>query len=404
MRGNNPPSFRLTWREVSGALGDVGVLVPLAVALVTVSGLPATSVFFGVGVAYILTGLTYRLPLPIQPLKAVAAIALAQGLSGRVVTAAGWWMGLLLLLFVITDAARWLNRLFTRPVIRGIQLGLGLLLARSGLLLASRLQIVPGGEEQVIHLATHTVPLGWLLAGIALLILLWALHRRWPTSLVILAFGALVALTLGRVGESLGEIRLGLSLPRPALPRPADLTMALTALVLPQIPLTLGNAVFATVDAARAYFGERARQVTPRRLLTTMGISQLFAALFGGVPVCHGSGGLTAHYRLGARTGAAPVLIGVLCVGLALFVDGNILPILTLIPYPVLGTMLVFIGVQHGLLARDLRGWGDWSVAVATAAVGFAAHNLAIGFGVGIMLQQALRIGLNLRDRWVTHW
>jgi MFS superfamily sulfate permease-like transporter len=404
MRRDYLPSFRLTWGEVSGALGDLGVLLPLAVALITVNGLPATSIFFGVGAAYILTGLAYRLPLPIQPLKAVAAIALAQELSGRMVTAAGWWMGLLLLLFAITDPAHWLSRLFTPPVVRGIQLGLGLLLARSGLLLASRLQIVPGGEERVIHLATQTAPLGWLLAGMTLLILLWALHRRRPASLVVLAFGALVTLTLGGMGESLGEIRLGLSLPRPVLPRPADLTMALTALVLPQIPLTLGNAVFATVDTAEAYFGERARRVTPRRLLTTMGISQLFAALFGGVPVCHGSGGLTAHYRLGARTGIAPVLIGVLCVALAVFVDGNILPILALIPYPVLGTMLAFIGVQHGLLARDLRGWGDWSVAVATAMVGFASHNLAIGFGVGIILQQAFRIGLHLRDRWVPHW
>ena len=400
MHPSGPPSFRLTWREIAGALGDLGVLLPLAVALITVNGLSATGVFFGVGVAYILTGLTYRLPLPVQPLKAVAAIAIAQGLSGGAVVAAGWWMGLLLLLFVATDAARWMSRFFTRPVIRGIQLGLGLLLVRSGLLLASRLQIVPGGAEQVIHVASRPVPLGWLLAGAAGLVLVWAMrHRRWPASLIALSFGVFLALTLGGATGNLGQVRLGLSLPRPVLPRLPDLTTAFFLLVLPQIPLTLGNAVFATVDTAQAYFGGDARRVTPRALLTTMGLSQLVAALFGGVPVCHGSGGLTAHYKLGARSGLAPVLMGGLCLALAVFVDGNVVPILALVPYPVLGMLLAFVGVQHGLLARDLRGWEEGAVALVTATVGVATRNLALGFGAGIAVQQSSRLVRHLRTR-----
>ena len=399
-RSKHSLSLRLTWGEVSGALGDLGVLLPLAVALITVNGLSATGVFFGVGLAYILTGLIYRLPLPVQPLKAVAAIAIAQGLSGRVVVAAGWWMGLLLLLFAITDAARWLRRFFTRPVIRGIQLGLGLLLARSGLLLASSRQIIPGGAEQVIRLVTRPVPVGWSLASVSLLLLLWALRRRrWVASLIVLSFGVLVALTFGGAIAGLGEVRLGLSLPRPVLPRLSDLATALVLLVLPQIPLTLGNAVFATVDTARVYFGADARRVTPRTLLATMGVSQVVGALFGSVPVCHGSGGLTAHYRLGARTGLASVLMGGLCLGLALFVDGNVLPILALVPYPVLGTLLTFVGVQHGLLARDLSGWEDGAVALVTAAVGFATRNLAFGFGAGIALQHVMRLAWRIRAR-----
>ncbi len=386
-------SFRLTWGEVGGALGDLGVLLPLAAALITVNGLSATGVFFGVGLAYVLTGLTYRLPLPVQPLKSVSAIAIALGLSSGVVIASGWWMGLILLLLVITDSARWLGRFFTRPIIRGIQLGLALLLVRSGLLLASRPQIVPGGAEQVIHLATRPVPLGWLLAGASLLLLLWAWrYRRWTASLIVLSFGMLVAFTLGGVADGLGQVRLGLSLPQPILPRLPDLGTAFLLLVLPQIPLTLGNAVFATTDTARAYFGKDARRVTPRALLTTMSISQIIAALFGGVPVCHGSGGLTAHYKMGARTGLAPVLIGMLCLALALFVDGNIMPMLALIPYPVLGTLLVFVAVQHGLLARDVRGWQEVAVAATTAVVGFTTSNLALGFGSGMALQQAVRL------------
>lgn len=383
----------LIWGELGGALGDLGTLVPLVAALITVNGLPATSVFFGIGVAYILSGLFYRLPIPVQPLKAVAAIAIARGLPGTTVAASGWWMGGLLLLLALADFSRWLDHLFTRPVIRGIQLGLGLMLVRSGLALASRPQVVPGGEERVIHLASRPLPLGWPVAAAALLLLGIALrHRRHLASLILLAFGGLTALTVGGAGRVLGGIRLGIALPAPILPSSADMISALVFLVLPQIPLTLGNAVFATVDTAQTYFGPRAHRVTPRNLLTTMGISQWIAALFGGVPVCHGSGGLTAHYRLGARTSAAPLIMGTLCLALALFVDGKALPFLALIPYPVLGILLAFVGVQHSLLVRDLRGWEGIGVALTTASLGFAAGNLAIGFGGGIVLQQGIRL------------
>jgi SulP family sulfate permease len=379
---------------VGGALGDVGVLLPLGAALVSVNGLSATSVFFGVGVAYIISGVAYRLPIPVQPLKAVSAIAIAQGLSGSVVTGAGWLMSALLLGLAVTDVPALLGKLFTRPIIRGVQLGLGLLLVQSGFQLASRPQIVAGGTEHVIHLSIGTLPLGWLLAVASLLLLAWALRiRRWAASVIVLSFGVLVALILGgEMAERMGQVQFGLNLPRPRLPRISDLPTAFLMLVLPQIPLTLGNAVYATVDTARRYFGQDAHHVTPKALMQTMGVSQLIAALFGGVPVCHGSGGVTAHYKMGARTGVAPVLMGGLCLGLALFVDGNVLPILALIPYSVLGVLLTFIGVQHGLLVRDLRGWSAWSVALVTAGVGIATRNLAFGFAAGMVLDQAIRL------------
>lgn len=396
---NGLPPFRLTWGEVSGALGDLGVLLPLAAALITVNGLSATGVFFGIGLAYILTGLVYHLPLPIQPLKAVAAIAIARGLQAGAVTAAGWWMGLLLLILAATGAARYLGRLFTRPIIRGIQLGLGLLLMRSGVLLALRRELIPGGAEQVVRLASRPVPLGWLLAAAALIFLLYGVYRKGPVSLIVLAFGAFVSLVWGGAADGLGQARLGLALPRIAPPLASDLWSALVLLVIPQIPLTLGNAVFATADTARVYFGRDARRVTPRALLTTMGISQVIAALVGGVPVCHGSGGLTAHHKMGAHTGMAPVLMGSLCLVLALFVDGNILPILALVPYPVLGALLAFVGIQHGLLARHVRGREEVLVVILIAAVGFATRNLALGFGVGIVAQQAGKLTRHLRPR-----
>ncbi|MGB9593400.1 MAG: putative sulfate/molybdate transporter [Anaerolineae bacterium] len=386
-------AFRLTWSEINGALGDLGVLLPLTAALITVNGLSATSVFFGVGIAYIVTGLYYRLPLPVQPLKAVAAIAIARGLGAGAVVAAGWWMGLLLLVLAFTDLHVYIGRLFTRPVIRGIQVGVGLLLVRSGLSLASRPQITPGGPDVLLHVADCAVPVGWLLAAVVALVLGWATwkRQRWPAAIFAILLGLIAVAASGSLGSLIGQVRAGISIPKPMLPRWSDLGSSFTLLVLPQIPLTLGNAVFATADTARQYFGDGAARVTPRNLLKSMGGFQLLAALIGGVPVCHGCGGLTAHYKLGARSGLAPFLLGSACLALALFVDGNVLPLLSLIPYPVLGALLAFVGVQHGMLARDVRSWREWGIIVAVAAVGYATQNLALGFGLGISLEQAGR-------------
>ena len=136
-------------------------------------------------------------------------------------------------------------------------------------------------------------------------------------------------------------------------------------------------------------------------LLTTMGISNLLAGLLGGMPVCHGSGGLTAHVRFGARTGAAPLLIGGLFLAMAILLDGGVLPLLALFPLPVLGVLLFYVGVQHGLLAADLRRPGEWTVAIGIAAISLAASNLAVGFAVGAAAHWLPKVVVAVKQRAV---
>lgn len=378
--------------ELGGALGDLGTLLPLTAALITVNQMQATGVFFAVGVAYLVAGLYYRLPIPVQPLKAVSAIAIATGLSPSVVSAAGPLLGVVLLLLAASGLAPTVGQLFPRPVVRGIQLGLGLLLAQTGLQLAARPQLLLVGNESVLRLGQFGMPMGLPVAcAVGLVLLRRSGWRRLPATLVALTLGLLVALAGGAL-PGLSTLRLGLVLPSPGLPSLEDLALAAALLVVPQIPLTLGNSVVATRKTAEDYFGSAAGRVTYRSLLTSMGLLNLMAGVVGGVPVCHGSGGLTAHYRLGARTGGANLMIGGALVALALLVDGNVVPLLALIPYPVLGALLVFTGVQHGLLAGDLRGPSELLTAGTVAAVGFASGNLALGFGVGLLLQALLRL------------
>jgi SulP family sulfate permease len=390
--------YRPVIADISGAFADAGVLIPLVVALIVSNGLPATGVFFGIGLAYLLSGIVYRLPMPVQPLKAVAAIAIAQGLSPNLVSATGLALGLPLLLLAAADLPRYLTKLFSKPIIRGLQLGVAALLVRSGVLLASRPQMVADGPDKLLQVQSWSLPLGPVVAVAVLIFLFFAPKCRLGSASLPLLFGLGASFAIFSGGAAgLSQVRIGLSLPRFALPRPQDVAQAFFLLALPQLPLTLGNAVFATADTAHAYFGEKAAAVTPRRLLGTSGSFQVLSALFGGVAVCHGSGGLTAHYKLGARSGLAPIVIGSGCLALALLVDGKVLPILELVPYPVLGALMSFVGVQHALLARDLRAWQDVAVAMATAFAGLTSGNLAVGMAVGMAVRGLVVVALRLR-------
>jgi hypothetical protein len=373
-------AFRFSLPELSGALGDLGIMLPLVVALITLNGLNATSAFVVIGFAYLMNAFAYRLPIPIQPLKALAATALALGLSVQVISAAAWWMAAIFLLLAHTGAVTWISRLFPIPVVRGIQLGLGLLLLRSAWALIVQPGLGLSGDWAVSGLL---IPLAWVAATGAAAILLIGLRLR-PGLAGLLVIGYGIVLAVARMG--LPAAHVSLSLPVFVSPRLADFAPAFFLLVIPQLPLSLANSVFATSDAARQYFGPAGGVVTPRRLLITMGLANTAAALFGGVPVCHGSGGLTAHYRLGARSGGAPAMIGLAFLVLGSFGGSSLLPLLKLIPYSALGVLLAYVGLQHLLLAKDLHGAGQWCVALTVALVAWFTQNLAWGFASGVTL------------------
>jgi SulP family sulfate permease len=383
-------SFRFNLHELGGALGDLGVLLPLTVALITLNHMNATSVFLVVGMAYLIAGVFYRLPVPVQPLKAVAAIAIAGGLSSNVISASGLVMAAFLLLMAGTGAVNLAAKLFPKVIIRGIQLGVGLILLKTGLLLVSKKQVIIGGSDGLTTLVNLSIPTGWPIALVLGVVFILCLRsKRLPASLALLALGIPVGIFWGSF-LGLPSLQFGLSLPKVAIPSLADLSTALVLLVIPQIPLTMGNAVFAMSDTARFYFGPQAKRVTPKALLTTMGIVNLGAGLLGGMPICHGSGGMTAHFRLGARTGGAALLIGVPLLAMAVFLDGNVVPILSLVPYAVLGVLVIFVGVQHSLLVRDLRSKREILVALAVAIPGLITTNLTIGLASGICLHLIL--------------
>lgn len=374
---------RFDRRELAGGLGDAGLFIPIAVALVAVNGLSATAVFAGAGLTYVATALYFRVPVPVQPLKAFAAAAIALQLEADVLAAGALLMAVAMAFLAGTGLAGWLAARFPVVLIRGIQASVALLLVKAAVDLAER------GNWAGLPPVSGAVSLAAAAAACGLLFALGR-NRVVPGALVVLGAGVAAGIVVagGVPSPGLGPQAVELS-----LPDVAAFGTALTTLVIAQIPLTFGNAVVATADAERSYFGERAARVRPNRLAASIAGANALAGATSGLPVCHGAGGVTAHVRLGARTAAATLSTGVLYIGLGL-VFGTSLPALLQLLLPgALAGMLLFVAVQHGLLAAQLERLPERSLAAGIGIITLFSGNLAIGFGAGVLALLGARVG-----------
>lgn len=385
--------FQFTLHEVAGSVADLGVMVPLVILLIVKNGMNPTAVLLLAGLLYIVSGLVFRVPVSVQPLKAVSVIAIASGLSPSVIGAAGILMGGILLLFSVTGMSNLLSRLFTRPIVRGIQLGVGVLLVTNGIKMILDPQFLRGGESVILHFAGADVPVGLLfgIAGGAVLII-FSTSRTIPAALALLVFG----LTAGLCFGSFTALRNIAFAPTPlaiSFPAAHDFTIAFFLLVLPQIPLTFGNSIVATSDTARSYFGQCAAGVTPGRLSLSLGITNIIAGLIGAAPLCHGAGGMTAHYRFGARSGAMGVIIGSCFVLVGLLFGKSAPALFVLLPPSILGIMLVFIGIEHGMLMQDvIDSRQDLFITLAIGTIAGATGNIFAATVAGFALLLLFRI------------
>jgi sulfate permease, SulP family len=376
--------LRFDRAELAGAFADLGVLVPIAVALIVKNGLSATAVLLPAGLLYVTAGLLYRLPVPVQPLKAFGAIAIAQGLGSNEIAAGALLMGVV---FMVLGASGWLDRVakaFPLPIIRGVQLSVGLLFCQ----LAWKLTTAPPAA-----FTDHVRPAWWLLAGGVVVVVAALLLRRHAVALALMLL-AVVAM----VSTYNGPLVLGPSpIHLPHLSVQA-FTTAAVALVLPQLPLTFANSCLATADAARIYFDRDADRVRPGRLALSLGIANLLAGGISGMPVCHGAGGMTAHYSFGARTGGAPVAMGVVLLVLAIALGASLSAVLAGFPVPILAGLLAVAGLLHIALLKDLRHPFHWALAIAVGVTGLFS-NLAIALVGALLIWWGVEAVIALRGR-----
>ncbi|MEO7647213.1 MAG: putative sulfate/molybdate transporter [Gemmatimonadaceae bacterium] len=360
------PRFRFDRNELAGAFGDIGTDLPLIVGMVVAAGLDAASVLVMFGLMQYVTAVRYGMPMAVQPLKAMAVIVITQKIAGPVLFGAGLAIGVIMLLLTVTGGLGWLARVVPKSVVRGLQLGLGVQLS----LLALGNYVRSDGMT------------GYALAAVAFAIAM-ALYgnRRWPAALPIIALGIVYAFVYNLDAASLVS-GLGFTLPVLRTPSPSDIWTGLVILALPQIPLSLGNSLLATRQTAHDLFPEK--HITIERLGYTYSLMNLVNPWFGGIPTCHGSGGLMGHYTFGARTGGSLLIYGSLFLTMGLFFAGAFTQVVQVFPLPVLGVLLLFEGWALMWLARDVMPVRhDLAITIGVALVAVLAP---YGYVLGLLL------------------
>lgn len=369
------PAVRFDRHEVSGSFGDVGTDLPLMLAMIAAAGLDGGSVFIVFGLLQIATGLIYGLPMPMQPLKAMAVIVITGDVSAGVLAGGGVSIGLAMLLLSLTGALEWLVRAVPRPVVRGVQVGLGLKLAQLAV-----------GEYAGGHGAA-----GWAVAA-ACFAAVMALrgHRRIPPAVPVLAAGLGWALATGVDWQGLSAA-IGFHLPILQPVTPADIWTGFLVLALPQLPLSLSNSVIATQQTVADLFPER--PVTVRRIGLSYAAANLAAPWVGGIPVCHGCGGLAGHYAMGGRTGGSAVLYGLYFLVAGLLLGNAVNLVVAVFPQPVLGAVLLVESLALMGLARDVAGQRrDFALMLIVAVLAlFAPQGFLVAMVAGVALDAADR-------------
>jgi len=373
--------------ELAGSLGDLGTLIPLSVAIILLTGLNTTVVLCSIGLFYIITGIYFKLPMPVQPLKVVAAIAIAypEKISISVMIAAGILMGIFLLLLALTGLIDWISKFFKKPIIRGIQFGLGLILITKSIELISKPNLFI--SDLNTPFSNTAIPLNLVIGIIAFFIVLFLLRsKKYPAALVIVFLGLIVGVSLSSF--EISNFEFGIVPFEFIFPNTSEFLSALVLLVIPQIPLTIGNAIIGTKDACENFFdkNENTKRVTHKALSYSMGFANIIIGFLGGLPLCHGAGGLAAHYRFGARTGGSNIIIGTTFIILALVFGKIAIEILSVIPNAVLGILLLFAGLELAMLILDVREKKNLFIVLIVAGLGFATKNMAIAFFAGIII------------------
>lgn len=362
--GAEERGIRFTLEEVAGAVGDFGTIFPILLGVAIVCPDVNVSHFFlFIAAWYIIAGFYYRLPIPIEPMKAIGAIVIAGGLSGGEIVASGIVVGALFLLLGLLGGMTWLADRIPRCVIRGVQAGLALLLLRTSL-------------DYILNDALFAS----LSIGIILAFFVASQRTRIPDISALIVI--LIGLCVGIITQGMPPLRL-IPLPSFIIPLPSDFIAGTWELAIPQIPLTLTNAILATSLLTHDLFPKRG--VDPDRLSRTIGAMNLISTPLGGFPMCHGAGGLAAMYRFGARTGGANIIAGVF---ILIFAVAFAPPeVLTLIPLGVFGALLVFVAIELGKHSIKTESYAvTGAIAVLTLVIG-----LTFAFIIGMIMAYVLK-------------
>ncbi|MCW4006654.1 MAG: putative sulfate/molybdate transporter [Candidatus Bathyarchaeota archaeon] len=356
-------AYEFSLREFAGALGDFGPLNPFILGYIAVLGLDPAGIFLAMGVTNLIIGLVYKLPLPVEPQKAIGAAALNEHWLPGQIYISGLASGLIWLVLSFSGAVKKFAKVTPTVVIRGIQFGLMLLLLWEAVLLVQ-----------------SNILLG--LASVGLILVLMK-NKYLPAAIALFAVG----LVLTFVYNPNISLTINFAIPQLWIPSIESLTVGVITVILAQLVLTYSNAILATALAVNERFPESKLQ--EQSLSKNMGFMNTILSFIRGIPMCHGAGGFASQYFFGARTGGAMIMEGAIEVVLAFFFAASIASIFDAFPVAIIGGMLLFASFELGRASFKLRGT-DLALVVVMGVVSFVS-NLAVGFFVGLALFYVLR-------------
>ena len=322
-------SLRNFIAECGGACGDLGTFIPHVIGAITVAGLAPFGVLFGFAVFAIGSGWFYKIPMAVQPMKAVSAVIITAGMTPGEIAAAGIMLGIVLFALGISGLIGRVARLIPQSVSAGLQLGLGLLMGVLGIKLILMTPVI----------------------GAVALVMLFALTRmpHCPAAPITLAAAVLMGWAMG--DTAFPDVAMALAVPQFVVPNWPEIWRGFEVAVVPQLALTLTNAVIVTAALSRELF-PLATAATERNLAVSSGLANILLSPLGAMPMCHGAGGLQAQYRFGGRTGLTPIILGAVLLVLALLFSTSAAQLFEIIPIGAVGALLVLAGTDLAVSRR----------------------------------------------------
>ena len=355
--------IKFTLAELGGSLGDWGTLIPFIIGYVSIVGLNPAGIFLCIGLTNIILGIKYNLPLPVEPQKTIGTIAISQKWSPNLVISTGFGTGIVWLILGFTKKLNVIVEKIPQIAVRGVQLGLGLILGWAALLLFS-----------------DNIILG--LISMAIIIVLIN-NKKIPSAIVLTIIGIFIIFYTGAL--LLTQISLGLPAFEFQIPTWENILIGMLIAGIAQLVLTLANVMIATVKLSKDLFPDKKDAIDANSLALNMGLINIISPFLGGIPQCHGSGGLAAQYAFGARTGGSMIMEGILEIFLGLFCSNLLFLIFMEFPKAILGAMLLYTAILLGKIA-----FKDFSVKTAPIIIisGILCFifNLVVGFLVGLVL------------------
>ncbi|KAF3450817.1 hypothetical protein FNV43_RR06906 [Rhamnella rubrinervis] len=406
--------------ELSGAVGDLGTYIPIVLALALVSHLDLSTTLIFTALYNIATGLLFGVPMPVQPMKSIAAVAIAESthLTVAQIAAAGLSTAAILLFLGATGLMSFLYRFIPLPVVRGVQLSQGLSFAFTAIKYIR--------YNQDLATSKSGTPRSWLgldglvlaLSAVLFLIITTGagdtanyidysedlsnpsarsrrrVHKRLrllsaiPAALIVFLFGLLLCFL--RDPSVLNNIKFGPSKIHLVSMTWEDWKIGFVRAAIPQIPLSILNSVIAVCKLSGDLFPDR--EASAKSVSISVGIMNFVGCWFGAMPVCHGAGGLAGQYRFGGRSGASVVFLGLGKLVLALVFGNSFVSILNQFPIGILGVLLLFAGIELAMASRDMNSKEESFVMLVCAAVSLTGSSAALGFGCGILLFLLLKL------------